>query len=87
MKPEEKRGFQLLSQAEQALTRFSWFGLTNATKYEDALNNYTKAANSFKMSQSWQLAAETFVKIAELELKVNSSTFEASSNYINAGDM
>jgi len=87
MSPEEKRGHDLMKQAEQALNKFSWFGLANISKYEDAIALYLKGANSFKMAQAWQEAGNAFVKVADLETKAQTSRFEASSHYVQAGDM
>mmetsp|Transcript_7367 Transcript_7367/g.8457 ORF Transcript_7367/g.8457 Transcript_7367/m.8457 type:complete len:311 (+) Transcript_7367:159-1091(+) len=87
LSPEEQRGFKLVKEAEQVLNKFSWFGLANATKYDDAISLYKKAANSFKMGQAWKDAGDVFVKVADLEIKAQTSRFEAAGHYIEAGDM
>lgn len=84
---QNKRGFQLLKQGEAALNRFGWFGMLNAAKYDDAIQYFSKAANIFKMTQNYQLAGETFLKVAGLEIKANSNNYEASNYYINAAHM
>ena len=86
MSAEEKRGHELMKDAEKALTRFSWFGLANSTKTEDAIALYVKAANNFKIAQRWQLAGDAYHKCAELDAKVDSA-FEASNHYVAAAEM
>lgn len=60
---------------------FSFFGGT--AKFEDAVEMYTKAGNSFKISKKWDRAGEAFTKAAECHLKLQSK-HEAAQCYLNA---
>lgn len=80
---EEKRGRELMAQAEASLQKWSWFG--SGSKYEDAAELYSKAANNFKVAKRWQLAGEAFVKVAEMSLKTNNQ-FEAAASYALAAE-
>jgi len=78
------RAEELIEKADKKLKSFSFFG-GGSTKYEDAADLYTKAANSFKVAKKWDKAGGAFVKAAECYLKVPSK-HEAASNYVNAAN-
>jgi len=73
-----------IEKAEKKLKGFSLFG-GGSTKYEDASEFYTKAANLYKMAKKWDKAGSAFVKAAECSVKIPSK-HEAASNYINAAN-
>ena len=64
---EEKRGDQLVLQAQATLGKWSFFSSSN--KYDDASELYAKAAHNYKIAKKWQKAADTFIKVAELVIK------------------
>lgn len=59
----------------------SWFGF--GSKYEDAAEMFSKAANLFKVGKNWDEAAEAFYEIAQCHLKLNSA-HEAAEAYKDA---
>ncbi|MAB00085.1 MAG: hypothetical protein CMN86_17605, partial [Stappia sp.] len=59
----------------------SWFGF--GSKYEDAAEMFSKAANLFKVAKNWDEAAEAFYEIAQCHLKLNSA-HEAAEAYKDA---
>jgi len=61
----------------------SFFG--GSSKYEEAAEMYTKAANLFKMSKKWDRSGEAYTKAAECHLKLQSK-HEAATNYIAAAN-
>jgi len=60
---------------------FSFF--SGNAKFEDAVELYTKAGNSFKIGKKWDRAGEAFTKAAECHLKLQSK-HEAAQSYLNA---
>jgi len=59
----------------------SWFAF--GSKYEDAAEMFSKAANLFKVAKNWDEAAEAFYEIAQCHLKLNSA-HEAAEAYKDA---
>jgi len=79
----DSKADDLMVKADKKLKSFTLFGGT--TKWEEASEMYTKAANLFKMEKKWDQAAEAYVKTAECYLKLQSK-HEAASSYINAAN-
>eukprot|EP00002_Diphylleia_rotans_P026647 TRINITY_DN5323_c0_g1_i1.p1 TRINITY_DN5323_c0_g1~~TRINITY_DN5323_c0_g1_i1.p1 ORF type:complete len:218 (-),score=65.93 TRINITY_DN5323_c0_g1_i1:635-1288(-) len=79
---DELRAHEYMEQAEKATKRFQLFG---NSRYEDAAELFTKAANSFKIAKNWQLAGTAFVRCAECHLKLQSK-HEASTAYVSAAN-
>jgi uncharacterized protein HemY len=77
----ERRADDFKQAGERALARFTVFGFGQAQKWEDAADNFLKAANSYKSTRSWAEAADMFEKVADLQLKL-SSTHDACSAYV-----
>jgi len=57
-----------------------------STKFEDAAEYYSKAANIYKMSKKYDQSGDAFVKAAECFLRVPSK-HEAATNYLQAASM
>jgi len=78
----DDKGEELMEKADKRLKGgFSFFGGT--AKFEDAVEMYTKAGNSFKITKKWDRAGEAFTKAAECHLKLQSK-HEAAQSYLNA---
>jgi len=78
----EDKGEELMEKADKRLKGgFSFFSGT--AKFEDAVEMYTKAGNSFKIVKKWDRAGEAFTKAAECHLKLQSK-HEAAQSYLNA---
>jgi alpha-soluble NSF attachment protein len=78
----ESKGEELMEKADKRLKGgFSFFSGT--AKFEDAVELYTKAGNSFKIEKKWDRAGEAFSKAAECHLKLQSK-HEAAQSYLNA---
>ena len=56
-----------------------------ATKVDDAIECYHRAANLYKMSKKWSQAGQAFCEAANLNLKA-ASRHDAATNYIDAGN-
>lgn len=66
-------------QAEKKLKSFGFFG----NKNEDAAELYEKAANNFKLGKCWNDAVDSYEKLAELQIKLDSK-HEAATAYVEA---
>mmetsp|Transcript_3767 Transcript_3767/g.5473 ORF Transcript_3767/g.5473 Transcript_3767/m.5473 type:complete len:295 (-) Transcript_3767:1151-2035(-) len=82
---EERRARELITKAEVALNKWSFFG-SSTTKFEDARELYSKAANNYKIAKKWHEAAECFLKCAEMSIKLDSQ-FDAATNHVLAAEM
>jgi len=74
----------LMQKAEKKLKGFGGIFGGNS-KWEEAGDMYTKAANLYKMSKAWDQAGAAYQKASECHLKLQSK-HEAASNYINAAN-
>eukprot|EP00924_Labyrinthula_sp_SR-Ha-C_P016634 maker-scaffold_6-snap-gene-10.5-mRNA-1 protein AED:0.05 eAED:0.05 QI:96/1/1/1/0.66/0.5/4/933/309 len=83
---DEKRGLRFIEEGDKALQRFSWFGMTQGAKFDDAIAKYTRAANIFKMAESFELAAKSFEKVADISTQAKMSNFQVAQNYFLSGD-
>ncbi|XP_042041358.1 alpha-soluble NSF attachment protein-like [Salvia splendens] len=63
----------------KAVKKLSGWGLFGS-KFEDAADLFDKAANSFKLSKSWDRAGAVYVKLANCHLKLDSK-HEAANAY------
>ncbi|KAF8923894.1 hypothetical protein BGZ58_002405 [Dissophora ornata] len=77
----EREAQELVAKADKKATPSTWF--FNSTKYEEAAELYTKAANIYKMAKRWKESGDTFCKAADMQLKMNEKD-EAASTFINA---
>jgi len=78
----EEKGDELMEKADKRLKGgFAFFGGT--AKFEDAVELYTKAGNSYKITKKWEKAGEAFTKAAECHLKLQSK-HEAAQSYLSA---
>ncbi|KAG6402058.1 hypothetical protein SASPL_138929 [Salvia splendens] len=66
----------------KAVKKLSGWGLFGS-KFEDAADLFDKAANSFKLSKSWDRAGAVYVKLANCHLKLDSK-HEAANAYADA---
>jgi len=73
-----------MAQAEATLNKWSFF--SSASKFDDASELYSRAANNFKIAKNWDMASQCFVKCAEMSLK-SDSQYEAATNYVLAAEM
>lgn len=79
---QEKKGDDLVAQAEKKLKGWGFFG----GKYDDAAELLEKAGTSYKVAKAWDKAAETYLRISELQSKHLDSTHEAASNLVEAAN-
>jgi len=79
-----EKGQELMESALKRTRSWSLFG-NNNSKFEDAAELYTKAANQFKLAKSWERACDAYSKAAECNIKAQSK-HEAATNYINAAN-
>jgi len=78
----DSKGEDLMEKADKRLKGgFSFF--SGNAKFEDAVEMYTKAGNSFKIEKKWDRAGEAFTKAAECHLKLQSK-HEAAQSYLSA---
>ncbi|XP_077216047.1 alpha-soluble NSF attachment protein 2-like [Tasmannia lanceolata] len=75
------KGEELEKKAEKKLSGWGLFG----SKYEDASDLFDKAANSYKLSKSWDKAGGVYIKLANCHLKLESK-HEAASAYVDAAN-
>jgi len=71
----EAKGKDFLAKANKKLGGWSLFG----NKYEDAAELLEQAANQFKLAKAWKDAAETYARLAEVHVKLDSKHESASS--------
>ncbi|KAG6433723.1 hypothetical protein SASPL_105338 [Salvia splendens] len=75
------KGEEFERKAEKKIKGWGMFG----SKYEDAADLYQKAANSYKLSKSWDRAASTYIKLASCNLK-SDSKHEAATAYVDSAN-
>mmetsp|Transcript_18538 Transcript_18538/g.54950 ORF Transcript_18538/g.54950 Transcript_18538/m.54950 type:complete len:319 (+) Transcript_18538:47-1003(+) len=80
---QEDKARALVEKAEKKLASWSLFG--GGSKYEDAAEMYTKAANLFKVSKCWNDAGACFEKTAQCALK-SDSPHEAATAHTDAAN-
>ena len=80
---QEQRAQAFMQQGDAALKRFSIF--SSASKYEDAVDNFQKAANCFKVAKKWQEAGDAFARCADCQTHLK-STHEAATFYVDAAN-
>ena len=83
---QERLAAELLLKADKKLKGSSFwlsFG-SSGTRYEDAAELYTRAANAFKLLKKWREAADAFSKAADCHLNLQSK-HEAATSYVSAG--
>jgi len=80
----ESKGDALVAQAKARLKAFS-FWPSSSSKYEDAVELYTKAAAQYKIEKEWDKAAEAYKEAAGICEKNTNNQSEALQHYINAG--
>ncbi|GME78354.1 unnamed protein product [[Candida] boidinii] len=61
----------------------SFFGASSASRYEEAADIYTQAANIYKLQRKNALAGQTFEKAANAQIKADSND-EASNTLVEA---
>jgi len=83
MAAKDDKALEYIAQAEKKLKSFSLF--SGGSKFEDAAELYTKAANVYKMSKQWDDAGMAFKKSSEFYLK-SQSKHEAATAYCNAAN-
>ncbi|ODM93922.1 Soluble NSF attachment protein [Orchesella cincta] len=89
MSDSEKKGLELMAEAEKKLTGSKGFLSSvfggGGNKTDDAIECYQRAANMFKMAKKWGNAGEAFSKAAELHLK-SANRHDGASNYVDAAN-
>ncbi|KAL0725552.1 hypothetical protein Bca4012_040151 [Brassica carinata] len=73
------RAEEFEKKAEKKLNGWGIFG----SKYEDAADLLEKAANSYKLAKSWDLAGKAYLKLADCHLKCDSK-HDAANAYAEA---
>ncbi|KAJ8438646.1 hypothetical protein Cgig2_016392 [Carnegiea gigantea] len=69
--------------ADDMMTEFEHFGYHS--KFEDVVQLYSQAANSFKFFKSWDQAGSCYIKLAECHFKMDGK-LEAASAYVDAAN-
>jgi alpha-soluble NSF attachment protein len=64
---------------------FSVFFHSGASKVDEAIECYQRAANLFKMAKKWSQAGQAFCEAANLHAKAG-SRHDAATNYIDASN-
>jgi len=77
---KDGKGEEFVKQAERRLRSWSIF---NSSKFEDAIELYTKAAAQFKITKDWDQAAKAYMQAAEISERIK-QTHDACTNYIEA---
>jgi len=88
MGDNEQKAAQYIAEAEKKLASGkTFFGslFGGATKVDDAIECYHRAANLYKMSKKWSQAGQAFCEAANLNLKT-ASRHDAATNFIDAGN-
>lgn len=80
---DSEKARTLVQKAEKKLTSWSLFGGTS--KYEEAAEMFTKAANLFKVAKQWNDAGSAFEQTARCHLKCD-SPHEAATAYSDAAN-
>lgn len=80
---ENLYGDECCQQAAHILTDID---LSRDERREKAINFYKKAIDHYKLAGSYRNVADTYTAIAELELDSKEGTYQAASNYIQAGN-
>jgi len=75
------KAHELIAKAEKK--EKSWFASFSGSKWEDAEELYTKAANQLKVAKQWDEAGATFQKSAGCHLKMQ-SPHDAATSYTDA---
>jgi alpha-soluble NSF attachment protein len=65
----------LVNQGDRKLLSFGWFG----NKYEDAAELFERGANQYKLAKMWKEAGDTYAKLADVNMKLDSKHDSASS--------
>ncbi|KAF9346994.1 hypothetical protein BGX26_001479 [Mortierella sp. AD094] len=78
----EREAQELIAKADKRLTSSSWFTSSSA-KYEEAADLYTQAGNIYKMAKRWKESGNSFIKAADMQLKMGEKD-EAANTFINA---
>lgn len=72
---EEERGDDIVAKAEKKMKGFKMFG----NKFEEAQEMLEKAANLYKMGKCWMKAGNTYKRLSEVHLKLESPYDAATS--------
>lgn len=70
---QEGRAAEFRANGDKALAKWTIFGLGESGKYQAAADEYNKAGNAYKLSKQWQEAAEMYLKVADLQGRLDSS--------------
>ncbi|KXJ22338.1 alpha-soluble NSF attachment protein [Exaiptasia diaphana] len=84
----EEKAVALLAEAEKKVKSSQGFfgGLFGgASKLEDAVELYIRAANMFKLAKNWSAAGTAFVEAAKIQQFNLQSKHEAAQHYVDAG--
>ncbi|KAF0742977.1 hypothetical protein Ae201684P_000118 [Aphanomyces euteiches] len=68
----EIKADEFMRAGEKALNKFSLF--SSSSKYEDASDNFEKAANQYKIAKKWQESGEAFAKCADCQMRLKESS-------------
>jgi len=88
MADNEQKAIDLVNEADKKLNSSKSFlgGLFGgASKVDEALEMYSRAANLFKMAKKWSAAGNTFITLAQHHSKMGSK-HDAATNYIDAAN-
>eukprot|EP00889_Picochlorum_renovo_P005384 jgi/Picre1/32414/NNA_007760.t1 len=69
------KGKALVGQGDRKLLSLGWF----SNKYEDAAELFERGANQFKLGKMWKEAGETYMKLADVSMKLESKHDAASA--------
>jgi len=86
---EEERANALVLEAQKKMdSTKSFFGrmFSGQSKFEEACELYTRAANSYKMAKKWSAAGNAFCESGKIQLNQIQSKHEAASQYVEAAN-
>ncbi|KAG7668703.1 hypothetical protein Ndes2526B_g03672 [Nannochloris sp. 'desiccata'] len=64
-----------VAQGDRKLLSLGWF----SNKYEEAAEFFEKGANQFKLAKAWKEAGDTYIKLAEVNIKLESKHDSATA--------
>jgi alpha-soluble NSF attachment protein len=83
----EQKGIAFMQEAQKKLNSKGFMGglFGGGSKVDEALELYSRAANSFKMAKKWGSAGNAFLEAANLHVK-NGSRHDAANMYVDAAN-
>eukprot|EP00270_Netrium_digitus_P001904 TRINITY_DN12107_c0_g1_i1.p1 TRINITY_DN12107_c0_g1~~TRINITY_DN12107_c0_g1_i1.p1 ORF type:complete len:291 (-),score=84.92 TRINITY_DN12107_c0_g1_i1:203-1075(-) len=83
MGDQEKRGDELVAQADKKLKSWGW---GSSSKNDDAAELMEKAGTAYKVAKAWDKAGDLYRRLSDLQLKKLDSIHDAASSLVEAGN-